>query len=224
MNQDPAALRRALVTAALRQVPFDGWTARALRRGAGDAGIDVPTMLRLCPQGIEDVIADFGARLDGAVLQALAPGAALPASIRQRVGVAVRARLEAARPDREALRALVTRAALPAHTPAALAAIYRTVDAIWHAVGDRAVDASFYSKRALLAGVYGTTLLYWLDDRSEGQAETWGFLERRIADVMRIQKARGGIDRALGRVGRCAGRLLRGFGRAPAAPSRQTNS
>ena len=54
---------------------------------------------------------------------------------------------------------------------------------------------SFYSRRATLAGVLVATLLYWLDDQSEGCAESWAFLDRRIEDVMRIGKARSGIER-----------------------------
>ena len=60
---------------------------------------------------------------------------------------------------------------------------------MWRAAGDTATDYNFYTKRALLAGVHASTLLYWLDDRSAGTAATWAFLERRIADVMRVPKA-----------------------------------
>jgi ubiquinone biosynthesis protein COQ9 len=36
--------------------------------------------------------------------------------------------------------------------------------------------------------VYGSTLLVWLDDGSDGWAETAAFLDRRIDDVMRFEK------------------------------------
>jgi ubiquinone biosynthesis protein COQ9 len=42
----------------------------------------------------------------------------------------------------------------------------------------------------LLAGVVGSTTLFWLDDDSEGGTETSDFLDRRIADVMRISSVR----------------------------------
>ena len=67
--------------------------------------------------------------------------------------------------------------------------MYRSVDAIWYAAGDTATDYNFYTKRGLLAAVYGTTLLYWLNDRSEGFADTRGFLDRRIAEVMQVPAA-----------------------------------
>ena len=67
-----------------------------------------------------------------------------------------------------------------------LKCLYRTVDAIWYAAGDRSTDYNFYTKRLLLAGVVSSTLLCWLNDRSEGHAETWAFLDRRISQVVRV--------------------------------------
>jgi ubiquinone biosynthesis protein COQ9 len=47
--------------------------------------------------------------------------------------------------------------------------------------------------RLTLAGVYSSTLLYWLNDRSPGSEATWGFLDRRIDDVMRIEKLKSQV-------------------------------
>ena len=68
---------------------------------------------------------------------------------------------------------------------------------MWWAAGDTATNFSFYTKRATLAGVYMATLMVWLNDRSEGSSETWAFLERRIDDVLKIQKVRGRVESAL---------------------------
>ena len=79
--------------------------------------------------------------------------------------------------------------------------MYRSVDLMWRAAGDTATDFNFYTKRGLLAGVYGSTILFWLDDGSEGYAESWAFLDRRIADVMNIQRARARAGDALAAFG-----------------------
>ena len=82
----------------------------------------------------------------------------------------------------------------------ALRLLYRTVDAMWHAAGDTATDHNFYTKRGLLAGVYSATLMCWLNDKSDGFATTWAFLDRRIAEVMRIPKALASIGKLTGRL------------------------
>ena len=85
--------------------------------------------------------------------------------------------------------------ALPAHTALGLSCLARTVDEMWRAAGDTSTGFNFYTKRGLLAGVYGATLLAWLDDETEDFSATWAFLDRRISDVMEIQKARGRLDK-----------------------------
>ncbi len=74
--------------------------------------------------------------------------------------------------------------ALPQHAGLAAKCLYRTVDAVWHGVGDTSTDYNFYTKRLLLAGVYSATVLAWLDDTSEDRAETWAFLERRLDEAL----------------------------------------
>jgi ubiquinone biosynthesis protein COQ9 len=82
----------------------------------------------------------------------------------------------------------------------AIRLLYETVDGIWYAAGDSATDFSFYTKRATLAGIYAATLLYWLEDRSPGFADTRAFLDRRLAEVARIGQARHRFQTTLDRL------------------------
>ena len=65
-----------------------------------------------------------------------------------------------------------------------------SADRIWRLAGDEATDFNHYSKRAILIGVYASTSLVFLDDDSAEMAETRAFLDRRIEDVMRFEKAK----------------------------------
>ena len=103
----------------------------------------------------------------------------------------MRTRLEQASSHKEAVRRGLSYLALPGNTKLAASSLYRTVDHIWHACGDQSTDFNFYTKRGLLAAVYTSTLLYWLDDVSEDHTDTWAFLDRRIADVMRVPRFTG---------------------------------
>ena len=79
---------------------------------------------------------------------------------------------------------------MPGNALAATAGLWRTVDLMWSLAGDRATDASYYTKRSLLAAVWSSTFLFWLDDRSDGLEASWAFLERRIDNVMQIGRLR----------------------------------
>jgi len=184
------AEKQAILAAALPAVPFDGWSAKTLREATAATGFDASMGLRAFPGGAIDLLSFYMAEADRRMLENLAGADFAALKVRERIAKAIRVRLEAEAGNKEAIRKALAVLALPIHAGRALRSLYRTVDAIWYAAGDTATDFNFYSKRALLAGVYSTTLLRWLDDKSPGHAATWAFLDRRINDVMRIQKLR----------------------------------
>ncbi len=185
--------REKILAAALSHVPFDGWSLTSLQRGAADAGYDKVAALRAFPGGVSQLIEFHSMLADDDMAAALAHQDLDGMRIRERVATAIRLRLERAVPRREAVRIGLSYLAQPQHAALGLRCLYRTVDTVWYALGDTATDFNFYTKRALLAGVYSSTLLYWLNDRSDGCADTWRFLDRRIGEVMRIPKITGGL-------------------------------
>ena len=181
-------LRKKILAAALGHVPFDGWSLTSLQRGAADVGLDDAAAARAFPRGVAQAIELHSRIADEAMAEALEALEPENMRVRERVATAIRLRLEAHSAEREAIRKALTYLAQPQHGPLALRCLYRTVDTVWYAAGDTATDFNFYTKRALLAGVYSATVLYWLNDKSEGSADTWRFLDRRIADAMRIPR------------------------------------
>jgi len=193
-------IRQRLLDGLLRNAPFDGWSQLALEAAARDAGVTPEMAAVAFPGGLAQAAEALHDRIDAEMLEKLA-GSDLPAlKIRERVTFAVRTRLEAAAPHREAFRALATYLANPLNAPLAAKLMWRTVDALWRAIGDVSTDFAFYTKRATLAGVWGATVMIWLQDQSEDYAETWAFLDRRIADVMAIEACKGRLRQAFGQI------------------------
>jgi ubiquinone biosynthesis protein COQ9 len=193
---DRDAQRAALLKATLPHVPFDGWTRTAFLAGARDAGIEQALADNAFPGGMAELLEFYHGQADIEMVRALEAHPDLATlKTREKVALAIRLRLEANAGHREAIRQALSFLALPSNAPLAAKCLYRTVDAIWYAAGDKATDFSFYTKRALLAGVYSATVLYWLNDKSDGFGETWNFLDRRIADVMKIYELRARFDR-----------------------------
>jgi ubiquinone biosynthesis protein COQ9 len=124
-----------------------------------------------------------------------------------RVRAVIALRLRQNRPHKEAIRRALAVLALPMHARTGAATLARTVDAILHAAGDRSADFSWYTKRAMLAGVYSATILFWLRDMSEDDVDTLAFLDRRLAGIGRIGRLRARINDRLPRL------------RAPEAPA-----
>jgi ubiquinone biosynthesis protein COQ9 len=180
-------LMSRLLEAAKPHVPFDGWSETTLRLAAQDADIAPGLVTAICPRGAVDLALAYHAEGDAAMLRRLEETDLSAMRFRDRVAFAVRARLEAVE-DRELVRRGTTLFSLPNHAADGAKAIWQTCDHIWTALGDTSDDVNWYTKRATLSGVYGATVLYWLGDDSEGNLRTWEFLDRRIEDVMQIEK------------------------------------
>jgi ubiquinone biosynthesis protein COQ9 len=137
-------------------------------------------------------------RMSAAVAASAPPAEGERPGIRDRIAQALKARFEVLEPHREAVRRGLTVLALPHNAAAGLAALHRTADAVWTAVGDSSTDWNWYSKRLLLAGVLSATTLYWLEDKSEGHERTWAFLDRQLERVVQIGGKLGqAVKRAL---------------------------
>ena len=191
MTPPKADPKDQLLDAAMMHVPFDGWSPATFNAAIKDSGLD-PTLARaVCPRGAVDLAVAYHRRGDAKMLEGLAQADLSQMRFRDRIAKAVRLRLEAG--DREAIRRGSTLFALPHHAPEGAGLIWETSDKIWTALGDTSDDVNWYSKRATLSGVYSATLLYWLGDASEGHQATWSFLDRRIDDVMQIEKLKAQV-------------------------------
>jgi ubiquinone biosynthesis protein COQ9 len=194
--------RDRLLEAALVHVPFDGWSRRSLFAGARDLGMDPGLARRLFPRGGDDLLAQLERWADRQMLAQVDTDALAAMRIRERIARLVRTRLEALAPHREAMRRAVAARLLPSNALAGAASLWRTVDLMWAVAGDKADDYSYYSKRSLLAAVWTSTFLFWLEDRSDDHRDSWAFLDRRIGDVMQIGALRARVGDALRGLGR----------------------
>ena len=192
LPQDPTLdeMRAALAPVIPLHAGFDGWSDAALTRAAEQIGVD-PGAARLAfPDGATGMIDAWFASIDASMAEALPPETLAAMKIRARITALVTARLEIVAPNREALRRALAILALPQNIALGAKLGWRAADVMWRAAGDVATDYNHYTKRTLLAGVYASTLIVLLDDQSEGLADTRGFLDRRIAGVMRFEKVK----------------------------------
>jgi ubiquinone biosynthesis protein COQ9 len=184
-------LKDRLLDAALSHVPFDGWSDRSLRAACHEAGVDPALALPLFPRGGVDLALAYHARGDAEMVTRLGAADLSGMRFRDRISTAVRTRLTLA--DRELVRRGTTLFSLPQHAADGAAAIWRTADRMWTALGDTAQDFNWYTKRATLSAVYGSTVLYWLGDETADRQATWDFLERRVEGVMQFEKLKASV-------------------------------
>jgi ubiquinone biosynthesis protein COQ9 len=196
-KRDDAVLKEAVLMAALPHAAFDGFTPAVLEKAGAEAGLSILETARLFENGPIDLVEFYSHWADDQMARTLA-GLNLPAmKIRERIAAAVKARLSALRPHKEAARRAAALLSLPMHVGLASKLMYRTVDVMWRAAGDTATDFNFYTKRGILAGVYGATAVRWFSDTSDDEKPTDDFLAARIENVMQFEKFKAKAKEAL---------------------------
>jgi ubiquinone biosynthesis protein COQ9 len=196
-----AEQKDALLEAMLPDIVFDGWSTACLRKAGESLALDRGAVQAIFPGGPREAARWLDDWADRKMLAALSAMDLPTLKIRERVAAGIMARLKALGPYQDAVRRAIALEASPVGALQAAQSVYRTVDAIWYAAGDTSADFNFYTKRSLLAAAYAPTMLYWLNDRSEGAADTAAFLDRRLADVLQLprlgQKLRKTVEQAL---------------------------
>ncbi len=194
-NQDktPDELRDSLLSAALEHVAFDGWGNTTMKRTAEDLGVDVGIVDLAFPRGPIDMIDLQAQQADIAMLNAAKEIDIDSLKIREKITELVRLRINAELEHKEAVRRTVPFLALPQNHFAGMRILYRTVDLMWKAISDPSTDFNFYTKRMTLSAVYSSTFLFWLNDDSEENIDTWEFLDRRIENVMQFEKLKARV-------------------------------
>ncbi len=179
-----------LLAAALPLVATHGWSRATWEGAVAESGVDRTQAMRACPRGSIDLVLADQERIDAAMAARLesASSGLESCRFRDRVAFAVMTRLELM--DKEVTRRTSALLSLPVHASDGMRAVWRTVDLIWNALGDRSLDLNWYTKRLLLSSIVSSTTIYWLSDRSPDDADTREFLDRRIANVMRIEGAK----------------------------------
>jgi ubiquinone biosynthesis protein COQ9 len=181
-------IRIALAPLLGRHAAFDGWSAAAVRAAAQELGVDGDVALLALPGKPMHLIGAWADSVDTEMARRLPPETLDAMKIRARITALVATRLDIMAPDREALRRALAIMAMPGNVLAAAKMGWRSADRMWRLAGDTATDFNHYTKRVTLSAVYASTLSVFINDDSDGYADTRAFLDRRIDNVMQFEK------------------------------------
>ena len=180
-----------ILEALLRQVPFEGWTDRALMAAVNGLDMTPGAEAVYAPGGALGLLQLWSSNLDTEMVEALKARGLDNLRIRDKVTEAVWIRLNVLTGYEDAARRAVNRLALPDAATQGASQLWASADAIWTTIGDQSEDYNYYTKRAILSGVIGSSLLAWLGDETDDKIEARAFLERRIGNVMQFEKFKG---------------------------------
>ena len=183
-------IRVALAPVIGRHAGFDGWSEAAVHAAADDMGVDRDVVMLAFKGKAIDMIDAWVEGIDLELARRLPLETLNAMKIRDRITALVATRLEIMAPDRESLRRALAIMAMPLNLARAAKMGWRSADRMWRLAGDTATDLNHYTKRMTLSAVYGSTLSVFVNDDSENFADTRAFLDRRIDNVMQIEKVK----------------------------------
>jgi ubiquinone biosynthesis protein COQ9 len=183
-----ARLRARLLEALLPIAAGHGWTPASLKAAADSAGMSEGELMLAAPRGPLDMIDAFAQWADDQMAASLEQQNLLSMKVRERVRTAVLARLEALAPHKAAEAKAVQAMVRPFRAGEGAGFLWRTADRIWRILGDRSTDENYYSKRAMLVGVLASTGAKWLASDGEDMTATQDFLDRRIENIMQVER------------------------------------
>ncbi|NXD15495.1 COQ9 protein, partial [Nothocercus nigrocapillus] len=185
-------LQHRILTAALEFVPEHGWSAEAIAEGAKTLGLSAAAAGMFHNDGSELVL-HFVSQCNTKLSELLEQeqklvqlGKTEKKTTDQFLRDALEARLRMLIPYIEKWPQAVSILLLPHNIPSSLSLLTSMIDDIWHYAGDQSTDFDWYTRRAVLTGIYNTTVLVMMQDSSPDFEDTWRFLENRVADAVNM--------------------------------------
>ncbi|AEI37648.1 MAG: COQ9 family protein [Zymomonas mobilis subsp. pomaceae] len=191
-------IRQLLAPSFPEHVAFDGWGDQALALAAYQHKVPIERARLAFPEGRLQMIDAWFLAIDK---EFETKAEAMPLDtmrIRDKIQTLVMLRFELERPHREALRRAISILMMPNHLTHSSQRSWHTADLIWKFAGDQSTDFSYYTRRFSLSTIYMATLYVFLDDKDPDLKNTRQFLERRIGNLMRINKIKSWIKRPTG--------------------------
>ena len=181
-----------LVTKMLNHVPDLGWTWDALSKAALNSkkmkSHSEEELQNLFDNKISNIIGIFNDKLDEEMFAIFNPENNKNLGVTQTVKALVLSRLRASENYKSIIKTSLFFMAQPGNAYEALNQLMKTSNKIWEIAGDTSRGRNFYSKRLILAGVYSSTLAYWLAKETRSIDGSEDFLDKRLDDVKNIGK------------------------------------
>jgi ubiquinone biosynthesis protein COQ9 len=191
--QNIEQIKSNYVDLCLKNVVFDGWNESTFVKAAKQLNQPENYGYILFPAGIIDVANYFNRQIDTALVTELAHHDLANTRIKDKIHLAIFTRIKLLNPHKAAIRRMIGLYTMPHNIMQGAGSCWNVADIIWQTLMDKSVDINYYTKRIITCSVYSSTIMFWLEDRSIGNIDTFNFLTRKINDALKIGKIKQSV-------------------------------
>ena len=185
--------RLKILTSAKKHIPFDGWNEKIFSAVANDLKISIDEIHALFPNNYIDLLKFY---LEDSENKMLIDSKKLKISnmkINKKIYEIILFRIKKNLNNKQLIRKTFIALSSPKNSLLGMSSLFSIVDNMWFVAGDNSSDFNYYTKRLVLAGVYTSVLLYWLNDDSKNLIKTENYLNKQLKKTSFIKKIKKSI-------------------------------
>ena len=185
--------RLKILSSAKKHIPFDGWNEKIFSTVANDLKIPIGEIHALFPNNYIDLLKLY---LEDSENKMFIDSKKINISnmkISKKIYEIIVFRIKKNLNNKQLIRKTFIALSHPKNSLLGMTSLYKAVDNIWFISGDYSSNFNYYTKRLILAGIYTSVLLFWLNDDSKNLKKTEKFLNKQLKKISFIGKIKRSI-------------------------------
>ena len=189
--------RLKILKKAKRHIPFDGWNEKIFLTLAKELEISASEINFLFPKNYKDLLDLYLEEKENQMIKGVKKLNFSNLRTQEKLSQIIMLRIKKNSSEKELVRKTFFYLSLPQNCILGISSIFRTVDNIWYLTGDKTSDFNYYTKRIILAGIYSSVLLFWLNRGNKSLKETEDFLIKKIKKTSIVKKIKNSFIEVL---------------------------
>ena len=185
--------RLEILKDAKKHIIFDGWNDNIFQIISKKNKYKEDEIRALFPKGYKSLFELYLSNADKEMVAACKKIDLIRMNTRDRLSKIILLRLKINEKDKKLVKKTFFTLMLPMNFKIATSSLYSTVNQIWYLAGDHSTNFNYYTKRAILASVYSSTVFYWMNENKTLE-QTKDFLNDHLKKVSKIPKIKERVD------------------------------
>jgi len=179
-------LRNQILEQAKKHVEKKGWSEQILLDVARDSKFKYSEIALLFPKGYSTLLEMYLNTINDKMTEGSRKINLIQLRVHQRIKELIVLRLRIMSNEKKLISKTYFHLLLPQNFKLASKCLYKVVDQTWFLAGDQSTDFNFYTKRGILASIYSTVILHFINNNNLDQ--TIDILNKQLKRVSKIPK------------------------------------